>query len=88
MIVRIFYRENTENARTVVEFLRDFEYQTGHQLEVVNPDSIEGAQLCEIYSIVEFPTIIATSDDGQMNKAWNGLPLPTINELSFYTQGQ
>lgn len=86
MKIVVIYKDNTEHARDVIVFLHDFEYQTGHRLEVVNPDTQEGVQLCELYDVLEFPTIIATSDDGAMQKIWNGLPLPTINELSYYAQ--
>lgn len=67
-----------------MDYLHDFKHQTGHDLEVVNPDTPEGAQFCETYDIVEYPTVIAMSDDGVMQNIWNGLPFPTISELSFY----
>jgi len=37
-----------------------------------------------VYDIVEYPTIIALSDSGQLQNLWRGLPLPTISEVSFY----
>ena len=86
MRVQMFYRENTDYARAVIDFLRDFEHQTGHKLETFNPDTIRGEQLCSAYDIVEYPTILVTSDDGAMLKIWNGLPLPTIMDLSYYVQ--
>lgn len=88
MRTAVIYKENTEYARTVADFLHDFEYQTGHQLETIDPETHDGVQFCELYDILEFPTIIATSDDGTIQKMWQGLPLPTINELSYYTQQQ
>lgn len=84
MRARIVYRENTDYARTVAEFLRDFERQTGKTVETVNPDTPDGAQFCRVYDIVEYPTIIATTDDGVLQNMWRGLPLPTINEVSAY----
>lgn len=58
--------------------------KTGQVLEEMSPDSIEGNNFCEVYDIVEYPTIIALSDSGQMQNLWRGLPLPTISEVSFY----
>lgn len=84
MRTRIVYRENTDYARTVAEFLRDFERQTGKTIEAVNPDTPDGAQFCRVYDIVEYPTIVSTTDDGVLQNTWRGLPLPTINEVSFY----
>jgi hypothetical protein len=86
MRVVVIYKEQNDYTRTVTDFLRDFEHQTGHELEKMDPDTPEGTLYCETYGIVEYPTIIATSDDGAMQNTWNGLPLPTISEVSYYVQ--
>lgn len=86
MRVAVVYKENTDYARTVTDFLRDFTNRTGHELEIIDPDSAEGTLFCESYGIVSYPTIIALSDDGQMQNSWSDLPLPTINEVSYYVQ--
>lgn len=80
----IFYKAKSDHARSVTDFLRDFERQTGHVIEEVDPDSRRGADLCRVYDIVEYPTVLATADDGQERNTWRGLPLPTINEVSYY----
>jgi len=82
----IIYKDETDYARTVTDYLRDFERQTGHTLETLNPDSTEGDLFCRAYDIVEYPTVIAISDDSVMQNMWTGLPLPTISEVSFYVQ--
>jgi len=84
MRVVVVSRENTDYARTVSDFLRDFEHQTGHILETVDPDSAEGTDFCNSYDVVEYPTIMALSDDGSMQNMWRGIPLPTISEVSYY----
>jgi len=86
MRVVVLYREQTDYARPVIDFLHDFKQQTGHDLEILDPDSSEGMLFCDTYGIVDYPTIIATSDDGVMQNTWNGLPLPTISEVSYYVQ--
>lgn len=84
MQVVVVYKDNTDYARTITDFLRDFEHQTGHNLGTLDPDTPEGYQFCETYGIVEYPTVVALSDDSVMRNMWRGLPLPTINEVSFY----
>ena len=86
MRVAVVYKEQNDYTRTVIDFLRDFEHQTGHTLETIDPDSIEGTYFCETYGIDKYPTIIALSDDGVMQNAWDGIPLPTISEVSYYVQ--
>ena len=84
MKVVIVYHEESDYARDVRDFLRDYENQTGRQIETVDPDSSEGAQFCRTYDIVEYPSIVAATDDGVLQNLWRGLPLPLINEVSYY----
>jgi len=86
MRVVVITKDKTDYTSTIDSFLRDFEHQTGHTLEVLDPDSVDGTQFCRTYDIVEYPTIIAISDDGIMQNSWSGLPVPTISELSYYIQ--
>lgn len=86
MRVIVVYRNNADYTRTTDDFLRDFNMQTGHYLEVINPDNANSVSFCETYDITQYPTIIALSDDGQVQNSWSGLPLPTISEVSYYAQ--
>ena len=80
----VVYKEMSDHAREVSDYLRDFARQTGRELEIVDPESREGADFCRVYDVVEYPTILALSDDGRFIKMWRGRPLPTINEVSYY----
>lgn len=84
MRVVVVWRDNTEYARNVMTFMEDFARQTGHRLEEFDPDTSEGESLCRAYDIVEYPSIVALSDDGQMQQLWKGTTLPTISEVSYY----
>jgi hypothetical protein len=80
----VIYKEESDHAREVMDYLRDFARQTGHELETLNPDTADGADFCRTYDIVEYPTIVALSDDGVLQNLWRGRPLPTITEVSYY----
>lgn len=84
MAVKVVYRYESDHAREVLDYLRDFERETGHTIEEIDPDTPSGAHTCRTYDIVEYPTLIALSDDGQLRQLWRGRPLPTISEVSFY----
>lgn len=84
MKVTVIYKNESDHAREVINYLDDFARQTGHQLETMDPDTAEGADFCRTYDIVEYPSIIARSDDGQLQNLWRGRPLPTISEVSYY----
>jgi hypothetical protein len=84
MKVVIVYKNESDHARHVLDFLRDFERQTGRTVETLDPETTEGELFCRAYDIVEYPTVIAISDDSVMQNMWRGLPLPTISEVSYY----
>lgn len=86
MRVVVVYKNQSDYTRTVTDFLRDFKMQTGHDLEEIDPETHQGLSFCETYDIVEYPTIIALSDNSAMLNTWSGLPLPTISEVSYYVQ--
>jgi len=80
----VIYKSASEHGRDVSEFLHDFERRTARKLEEIDPDSPRGAEICHLYDVVEYPTILATAEDGQLRQAWRGIPLPLIDEVSYY----
>ena len=84
MRVVVVYKYESDHAREVLDYLRDFSRQTGHTIEEIDPDTPDGADFCRTYDIVEYPTMLALSDHGQLQNMWRGRPLPTISEVSFY----
>jgi hypothetical protein len=86
MSVMVFYKPISEHARVVEDYLHDFLRRTAINLETIDPDTARGADLCRLYDIVEYPTIVATGIDGRMKNSWRGVPLPTIDEVSYYVR--
>ena len=80
----VIYKPETDYAREVTDYLRDFSRQTGRELITMDPDTREGGDFCRAYDIVEYPSIVALSDDGALQNLWRGRPLPTISEVSYY----
>ncbi|MDR1032912.1 MAG: hypothetical protein LBL84_02780 [Candidatus Nomurabacteria bacterium] len=84
MRVVVVYKDFTEYSREVSDYLRDFKKITSHELETLDPDSIEGELFCRAHDIVEYPSIVALTQDGQVHQVWKGRPLPAFNEVSYY----
>ncbi len=80
----VVYKDRTDYARTVEEFLRYFKAVTGRELETLDPETRDGVGFCTTYDIMQYPTVIALADDGRMLQKWEGLPLPLVNEVSYY----
>ena len=81
----MIWREESDYARSVIEWLREFEHRTGRTIESFEPDSPEGESICRTYDIVEYPTIIALNDEGKMLQEWRGVMLPKIDDVSYYS---
>jgi len=81
----IVYKDASDHARPVIEFMREFERRTGKKVETMEPETPGGVSFCTTYDIVEYPTTVALDDQGRMQQMWRGLPLPTISEISYYT---
>lgn len=86
MKVVVVYRDNNDYTREVTDYLRDFSQRTAKTIEEKDPDSTDGEAFCRAYDIVQYPTIIALSDDGRVHNMWSGTPLPTIDEVAYYAQ--
>ena len=82
MRVVCIYRDNQDYTRAVDEWLEDFRRQTGREIEIMNPDS--NTNFCEAYDIVEYPTILALGEKGDVRASWRGRDLPLINEVLYY----
>lgn len=81
----ILYRPNSEGETSVQAYVREFERETGHVIELIDSTSISGTQLAELYDVVQFPAIVTTREDGSFIERWQERDKwPTISELSFY----
>lgn len=84
MSVTVVYKPVSEHAQTVEEFLHEFERRTSVKLDTVDPETKRGDEICRVYDVVEYPTLLALSKDGQLRNMWRGVPLPLIDEVSYY----
>lgn len=86
MKIIILYRPESEYARTVEEFIHD--YQSRHEasnMEVLNIDSRDGIAAANLYDVMQFPTILALRDDGSILRSWEGEQLPLMDEVASYS---
>lgn len=79
-------RDNTDYAREVTDWLRDFERQSSRKIELLDPDTIEGEMFARAHDIVEYPTLVAVDGMGKELARWQGTPLPRIDEVSYYAE--
>lgn len=86
MQVLVVYKKESDHAREVFDYLRDFKIRTGEEIAELDPETREGEGFCMTYGIVEYPTIAAIDDSGRLQQMWRGRPLPQISQVAFYLQ--
>ncbi len=84
----VLYHPESDHARTVTDYARDYEKQTGRALELLSLETVAGADKARVYDITQYPAVLATSDDGQLLQVWQGATLPLIREVGYYQSGQ
>ena len=84
MRILAIYNKESDHARATEDFLYEFERRTGYKIETLSPYDRENESLLRTYDIVEYPTIIAISEFGELLHIRKGVPLPLINEVSYY----
>ena len=82
MRVICIFKEKQDYSRSVNEWLENFHRQTGREIETMDPE--KNVSFCEAYDVVEYPTILALGDRGDVRASWKGRELPLINEVLYY----
>ncbi len=81
----MLYRPNSEHARVVEDFARDFSHRfRGSRLDMVDLNTRDGSSTASLYDVMQYPAILALTDDGQLVKEWEGQSLPLMNEVAYY----
>jgi len=85
MKVVVLYRPNSEYARAVEEFAREFSrIYPDKKIELISVDTRDGSATASLYDILKYPAVLALSDDGRVIHEWHEQTLPLINEVSYY----
>jgi hypothetical protein len=84
MKVAVLYRSQSEQERPVLDFEHDYQRQTGRQLSLYDLNTRDGWSLASLYDVVQYPAVLATSDDGRLLQMWQGDNLPLMNEVMYY----
>lgn len=75
-------------SSAVYEWLGNIERLLHKEVEVIDPDTKDGAHFAATYDITLYPTVLALDNNGSVIESWRGLPLPPLNSVHFYLLGE
>ncbi len=82
----MLYRPHSEHARVVEEFAKDFaRTNSGSKLDMVDLNTRDGSSTASLYDVMQYPAILALTDDGQLIKEWEGTNMPLMSEVAYYS---
>ena len=86
MKLLIFYRPNSEHARSVETFIHDFQrqYTSDAKVEILDLDTRDGAAMASLYDVLQYPAFLAVANDGVLLRSWEGKELPLMAEVASY----
>jgi hypothetical protein len=85
MKLLVLYQPKSEHARSVEEYLDDFRrLYPNIDVEVLDAESIEGVNKCQIYDILEYPAFLVIGRDNILQNMWRGKMLPQKQEMVSY----
>lgn len=85
MRVVFLYRAGTEQEAKVLDYVH--EYKMRHpdiEPELVNLETVEGAEMAKLYGVYAYPAILAISRDGSLMQLWQDERLPLMQDLDAY----
>lgn len=84
MKVVVLYHPESDHARSVLTFQRDFERMSSKPVQLLSLETPEGDNAAKLYGVTQYPAIIASTDSGEILKFWEGASLPQISEVISY----
>jgi hypothetical protein len=86
MRIVVLYHANSDHYGKVVDYAAEFKRFKNKDLELMSLEGREGAHMAELYDVTQYPAALAISENGSLQRLWQGQTLPLMDELSYYTQ--
>lgn len=83
MRVVIVVKRESEYFREAEEWRVDFSRETGNEVEMIDPETIEGEIFASTRDIIQYPSVVVLGGSGEVIKKWSGYPLPQFDQVSY-----
>lgn len=88
MRVVVVWRRESEYGQELESWIRDLGAIKGKEVESMDPDEMKNQGFLQAYDVVEYPTILGLDDSGKVLESWRGMPLPRLDEVSYYANSR
>lgn len=85
MKIKFLYNPNSDHARLVDDYAREFGFRyPDFTIQMLSTETRDGADLAELYDIVQYPAVMVVDNDSRVAKVWQGSQLPVMDEIAYY----
>lgn len=60
-------------------------HQDRPKIELLSLETVSGAELAKLYDVVRYPAILVIAADGSLQKLWQDIPWPLMDEVAAYS---
>ena len=82
MRILIVVKNHSEFFREADEWGVEFSRETGREVELIDPETIEGEIFASTRDIMQYPSLVILGGNGEIVKKWSGSPLPQFDQVS------
>jgi len=75
-------RDNEEYSREMLEWADLFQKETGNEVEVLDPDSIDGEIFARSHEVMAYPTLCVVDNSSSMLAMW-AQKYPQFDEVTY-----
>lgn len=83
MRVVVVVKKDSEFFREALEWQTDYQFETGKEVELIDPETIEGEIFASAREIMQYPTVLVLGGNGEILKKWSGSPLPQFDQINY-----
>ena len=76
-------RQNTEYTRESMDWVSEFQRETGIEVTIEDPETISGEMFATYHEIIQYPCVcVLREDDSKIIQKWAG-KLPQFEEVTY-----
>ena len=83
MRIVIVVKTHSEYFREAEEWGAEYQRETGREVELIDPETIEGEIFASTRDIMQYPSLLILGGSGEIVRKWSGSPLPQLDQVSY-----